>query len=397
MGNVNLQYLCKMVAGLSGIPTRVYQGEKRSFYASVVSLPKDPMLLFKNEIWAIKDHIGYYVTPRFYLYGIVRFGETRIIIGPTAQLAANEQSLRELAFLCDVQKEDVSAFVDGMKSIVAMPLESLLMMLCPINHIFNGEELELKDIMIGREEQEAIKKRVERKRTEKVYETGQQQAVHNTLALEEVLTEIVRKGDTAALRGWVNTAPAIRGGVLAGDSLRQLKNTFIVTATLISRSAIRGGMDVEDAFSLSDAYIRQCESLMSQGQIMNLQYNMVLEFTEQVQKIRRGKAPSKLQTEVANYVQHHLSETISTEKMAKEFFLSRTYFSTKFKAETGVTLTDFILNEKTEEAKRLLRYSDKPLSAIGAYLGFSSLGHFSRVFKKYSGITPKEYRDRHLG
>lgn len=395
MKNVNLPYLCKTLANLSGIPTRVYNGEELTFYASVVSLPKDPMILFKNELWAIGDHIGYYITPRFYLYGLVRSGDVRLIVGPTAQITASEQSLHELAFLCDVPKEDVPVFVDGMKSIITMPLESLLMMLCPINYILNGEELELKDITIGRDEQEAIKKRVEKRRTEKVYEMERPQALHNTLALEEALMDIIRKGDTAALQGWVDTAPAIRGGVLAADQLRQLKNTFIVTATLASRSAIRGGMDTEDAFSLSDAYIRRCESLTSQGQIMNLQYNMVLEYTEQVQKIRRGKTPSKLQTEVANYVQHHLSEQISTEAMAKEFFLSRAHFSTKFKAETGMTLTDFILTEKTEEAKRLLRYSDKSLSSIGVYLGFSSYGHFARVFKKYAGITPNEYREKH--
>ena len=55
----------------------------------------------------------------------------------------------------------------------------------------------------------------------------------------------------------------------------------------------------------------------------------------------------------------------------------------------------FILKEKTEEAKRLLRYSEKSLSAISAYLGFSSHGHFARVFKKYAGMTPGEYREKH--
>lgn len=54
-----------------------------------------------------------------------------------------------------------------------------------------------------------------------------------------------------------------------------------------------------------------------------------------------------------------------------------------------------MLQEKTEEAKRLLRYSDKSLTAIGAYLGFSSPGHFSRVFKKYAGVSPREYRERY--
>lgn len=71
------------------------------------------------------------------------------------------------------------------------------------------------------------------------------------------------------------------------------------------------------------------------------------------------------------------------------------YLSRRFKEETGEALTDFVLKEKIEEAKRLLRYSDKPLTAIGAYLGFSSASHFSRVFKAYVDTTPREYREKH--
>ncbi|MBD5449507.1 MAG: helix-turn-helix transcriptional regulator [Lachnospiraceae bacterium] len=81
--------------------------------------------------------------------------------------------------------------------------------------------------------------------------------------------------------------------------------------------------------------------------------------------------------------------------IAKHLYLSRPYLSAKFKAETGLSLTDFILKEKTEEAKRLLCYSDKSLLNIGNYLGFSSQSHFSRVFKKYSGYSPSEYRDKY--
>ena len=58
-----------------------------------------------------------------------------------------------------------------------------------------------------------------------------------------------------------------------------------------------------------------------------------------------------------------------------------------------MTLTDFILGEKIEEAKRLLRYSDKSLTLIADYLGFSSQSHFTRIFKKYRGQTPREYRE----
>ena len=128
---------------------------------------------------------------------------------------------------------------------------------------------------------------------------------------------------------------------------------------------------------------------------MNLQYRMVLDYTERVERLHLGKRPSKLTIDVANYIQRHMSEPITTERMAEELFLNRSYLSRKFKEETGETLTAFIQKEKTEEAKRLLRYSDKSLTAIGSYLGFSSASHFSRVFKDYVGSTPSEYREKH--
>lgn len=154
-------------------------------------------------------------------------------------------------------------------------------------------------------------------------------------------------------------------------------------------------MDVDDAFSHSDSYIQQCELLSSPEEIMNLQYRMILDYTARMERLHLGKHPTKLTVDVANYIQHHMSELITAEKIAEELFLSRPYLSRKFKEETGESLTDFILKEKTEEAKRLLRYSDKSLTAIGSYLGFSSASHFSRVFKTYVGSTPSEYREKH--
>ena len=156
---------------------------------------------------------------------------------------------------------------------------------------------------------------------------------------------IVRRGDSVALKRWLASAPPVQSGTIAPDQLRQLRNLFIVTATLVSRAAIRGGMRQDDAFSLSDAYIQRVELLTSHSKILNLQYNMLLEFTEQVEKLRRGQHTTKLSLDVANYVRHHLSEQISVEKMAGAFYLSRPYLSVKFKQETGQTLTDFILKK----------------------------------------------------
>lgn len=390
----DLKYIAKSMGTLSGIPARLIENGEQTAVWFPVKLPKDPFELYRKEILSITAHVGYFVTPLFHYYGIINAGNASIVIGPTSQVMANEQTLRELAFKLDVPKENVPIFIAGMNGITHLPVETLLSMLCTVNHFLNGGEmLTVSDVAIFSEEQQAIKTGIEKRRTARVYEeTPQPQETHNVLAIEEALMEIVRKGDTAALRRWLQQVPAVRSGTIAPTQLRQLKNTFIVSVTLASRAAIRGGMREEDAFTLSDGYIQRVELLSEHSKIMNLQYNMILEFTEQVEKLHLGHHPTKLATDVANYVRHHLSEPISTEKMAEEFYLSRPYLSAKFRQETGETLTDFILREKTEEAKRLLRYSDKSASAIGSYLGFSSHGHFIRVFKKYAGMTPNEYR-----
>ena len=96
MENIDLRYICKIWANLSGIPTRVYSGEELLYSYSVITLPRDPTELCRKEIWQIKDHIGYYISPRFHVYGVVNAGELKVVVGPTAQVIANDQSLREL-------------------------------------------------------------------------------------------------------------------------------------------------------------------------------------------------------------------------------------------------------------------------------------------------------------
>lgn len=396
MKDIDLPYICTVIGNLSGVPIRVFQEDTLFFYHSLAHLPKDPMEIYRKDIWHIKSNIGYFVTPQFHYYGIVNSSQTKIVIGPTRQISGNDQELWDLAFQADVPAEDTEDFVAGMKQIVPMPLESLLQILCTINYILNNEKQELKDIAIYESEQNDLKEQMEQQRSTDAFSYDPGTAFeHNTYTQEQKMLRMVRKGDTAALREWIAYAPAIRGGTIAPDQLRQAQNLFIVTATLVSRAAIHGGMDTEDAFSLSDAFIQKCELLNSIDRITNLQYHMVLEFTERVKRIRFGKKPTPLTIAVTNYIQHHLSQPIKAEEIARELFMSRPYLSAKFKEESGETLTDFILKEKTEEAKRLLRYSEKSSTAIGSHLGFSSLGHFSRVFKKYTGKTPNEYREKY--
>lgn len=394
----DLEYICNAVANLSGIPVRLIYGGRQVFYSSVVELEKDPMLSCKDGIRSVKDNVGYYVTGNFDYYGIVNSGGYTIVIGPTRQTTPADADLKELAFTIDIPSENIENFVRSMKSIVTMPFESVIQMLCVINFALNGEKLNIGDVAIREEQQMAFIKNLAERRSEELFgdvAAASAQPAHNTYDIERHIADVVSSGDTDALNEWVMSAPAVRGGVLAAGQLRQVKNIFIVTATVVSRAAIRGGMTVEDAFSLSDDFIRKCELLSSHDAVINLQYRMVLEFTERVGRLKIGSGETRFTSDIANYVRHHISEKIGADEVADALYMSRPYLSSRFIRETGMSLTDYILREKTEEAKKLLRYTDKPILAVSEYLGFSSQSHFTRVFKKITGVTPGKYRQEH--
>ena len=394
----DVKYLASNIGNLSGIPVRLYKNREKIFYYSIINLPVDPILLHEERIFEAKEHVSYIMDSFFYYYGIISFGNYKLVVGPSRQISISDQEVKEFAFINKVNADYLEEFTNGMKAIINMPLASILQMLCITNFVLNeGEKISLKDIQIYDAEQEILMKKLEREKTDDTVQNieGDNKIQHNTYNIEQTIMNYVRKGEVQSLKDYFNKMPAVRSGITSSDYIRQMINMFIVSTTLASRASIRGGLDVEEALSLSDAYIQKCELEKSVESIMNLQYRMIIDYAERVEKLKFGGVTSKLVSDVMNYIRHHLSETITTEDIAKSLYMSRSYLSVKFKEETGENLARFITKNKIDEAKRLLRYSDQPLTSIALYLGFSSQSHFSRVFKIYTSITPNEYREQH--
>lgn len=98
MKDLDYIYICTVIGNMSGIPIRLYEDNRLTFYHSFVHLPKDPLTPFENNILAVETHIGYFITPYFHYYGIVNDGKHKIVIGPTIQTANNEQTLKPFLF-----------------------------------------------------------------------------------------------------------------------------------------------------------------------------------------------------------------------------------------------------------------------------------------------------------
>ena len=93
-----------------------------------------------------------------------------------------------------------------------------------------------------------------------------------------------------------------------------------------------------------------------------------------------------------SFVHQHIDEKISLTQVAKAVNTSANYLSEKFKEFTGETFVRYVALARYEKAHVLLRNADLRVSEIAFAAGFQSLSQFNRVFKKFSGVSPTEYR-----
>ncbi|WP_336772501.1 response regulator [Paenibacillus sp. MMO-58] len=92
------------------------------------------------------------------------------------------------------------------------------------------------------------------------------------------------------------------------------------------------------------------------------------------------------------YIHQHLAEEISREDIASHVFLNPDYLTRIFKRETGMSISDYLLQQRLRIAAELLANTDLAVSAVASRIGYANFSHFSRIFKKYMGINPLEYR-----
>lgn len=181
-------------------------------------------------------------------------------------------------------------------------------------------------------------------------------------------------------------------GILSKNPLTNIKYHFVITTAMITRICVENGLEMEQAYRLSDFYILKLDNINSIEGVADLHESMVLDFTGKMRLLQKS-ATSKPITSCIDYIYGHIKERITIEDLAEHTGLSTSYLSRLFKKELGVSVSDYIREKKIEKSQNLLKYCDYSLIDIANYLSFSSQSHFIQAFKNYVGMTPKKYRD----
>ena len=111
---------------------------------------------------------------------------------------------------------------------------------------------------------------------------------------------------------------------------------------------------------------------------------------------RENSEPSVI-TRAKEYIHEHQTEELSLGQVAKAVNTSTFYFCKMFKKVTGINFTDYLSQVRIENAKNLLLNPNLRVSEIAFEVGFQSLTHFNRVFKRILGRSPTQYRAQMLG
>ena len=95
---------------------------------------------------------------------------------------------------------------------------------------------------------------------------------------------------------------------------------------------------------------------------------------------------------VKKYIQKHFKENITLDTLSDLVFLNKYYLAHAFKKYHKISPINYQLKLRIEEAKHLLKTTNLVISDVSNSLGFSSQSYFSQIFKKYTGMTPNQYR-----
>lgn len=151
---------------------------------------------------------------------------------------------------------------------------------------------------------------------------------------------------------------------------------------------------LESCGAVGDLAYDFCQKALEIGtfaQLQDMLWRLVHEACTRVENLQAGRGCS-VKDAVRTMIDKHLGEKLTIERIAQELHYSPTYLCLLYKQETGETIGDALASSRIREAMRLLRETDEKISRIAELVGYPEQAHFARLFKKTTGITPRDYR-----
>lgn len=230
-----------------------------------------------------------------------------------------------------------------------------------------------------------------------IFDERENGVIHTPYELETTFLSSVKKGSRTDVKLMINNMAdsGITIGKMSSDNLRQIKYWAVSSFTLISRSAIQGGLDETTAYNYADNCITDIDKMIKTDDIVEYVIQKCIALTDMVAESRENSVYPQPIRKCLHYINTHLHEKLDVVTLSKECGLSEDYLSYLFKKNMGINLSKYIRTQRLQASKEMLKVNYS-VSDIAYYLGFCSESYFISCFKKEFGKTPKQFRNQIL-
>jgi len=214
------------------------------------------------------------------------------------------------------------------------------------------------------------------------------------LESERELIGKVKIGDRTGAKEILNS---ILGTILfhnPGD-LGVFKARLLELLSILSRSAVEGGVDIDVMLEKNLAYVNKVMEIDNQENLCVWISTALNEFIELVYSSQDAKKVTQIRPAV-NYIDANYDKPITLAEIAKASHLSVSRLAHVFKEQMGITLIDYLTSVRIERAKQLLLATDQNCTEICFQVGYNNQSYFTRTFKELVGTTPRQFRLRNL-
>lgn len=238
--------------------------------------------------------------------------------------------------------------------------------------------------------------RRESERAEAIHELKNQsyQSIRDIYLIEEpALIAAIKRGDRSAAREILNRV--LVGIYFFGRERTTLLKSFVLELVVtMSRSAVEAGADPSELLGVNYSSFADLARIDEEEALCAWLVSMLERIMDAI-KTNHQYPSSVLLGAALQYMQEHLHEDISRDDVARVACLSPSHFSRIAKLTFGRSFTDLLAGMRIDRARELLARTEKSLVQVCFECGFSDQSYFTKVFQKYTGQTPGEYRRTH--
>lgn len=185
-------------------------------------------------------------------------------------------------------------------------------------------------------------------------------------------------------------------GKLASSMAKQQEYEVVSLIVLVSRAAIRGGLNPSVAYQLSEVYLQKVANAKTFPEFAQISKSVQLDFTTKVKELKMRNKKKDYVEQTKDYIWNSIYDSnLKVTEVSKALNINNSYLSRAFKEKTGRTIIRYILETKLTLAAEMLKYSNYSIVQIVESLNFASQSHFGKQFKEYFGLTPLQFQKIH--